>query len=60
MEKSMEIMDTMIMRKINFMSLQGIKWTCEKAKELDNSRIKLWYTRKVRLRNRMEIILNKE
>lgn len=36
-EKSMEILDTMIRRKINFMFLQETKWTGEKEKKLDNS-----------------------
>ena len=44
--KSMEIVDVMVRRKINFMCLQETKWTSEKAKELDNSGFKLWYTGK--------------
>lgn len=43
----MEIVYAMVRRKINFMCLQEIKWTCEKAKDLNNSRFKLWYTQKV-------------
>ncbi|KAL5186030.1 Craniofacial development protein 2 [Glycine soja] len=49
--KSIEIVDVMVRRKINFMCLQETKWTGEKAKELDNSGFKLWYTGKIRLRN---------
>lgn len=44
----------------NFMCLQEIKWTAEKAEELDNSKFKFWYTRKVRIRNGMGIIVDSE
>ena len=56
----MEIVDVMVGRKINFMCLQETKWTGEKAKELDNSGFKLWYTGKIRLRNGVGIIVDKE
>ncbi|KAH1264626.1 Craniofacial development protein 2 [Glycine max] len=58
--KSMKIVDVMVRRKINFMCLQETKWTGEKAKELDNSGFKLWYTGKIRLRNGVGIIVDKE
>lgn len=44
---SMEIVDIMVMRNINFMCLEETKWTGEKAKHLDNSGFKLWYTGKL-------------
>ncbi|KAH1193556.1 Craniofacial development protein 2 [Glycine max] len=58
--KSMEIVDVMVRRKINFMCLQETKWTGEKAKELDNSGFKLWYTGKIKSRNGVGIIVDKE
>ncbi|KAL5166906.1 Craniofacial development protein 2 [Glycine soja] len=58
--KSMEIVDVMVRRKINFMCLQETKWTGEKAKELDSSGFKLWYTGKIRSRNGVGIIVDKE
>ncbi|KAH1221829.1 Craniofacial development protein 2 [Glycine soja] len=58
--KSMEIVDVMVRRKINFMCLQETKWTGEKAKELDKSGFKLWYTGKIRSRNGVGIIVDKE
>ncbi|KAL5193749.1 LINE-1 retrotransposable element ORF2 protein [Glycine soja] len=58
--KSIEIVDVMVRRKINFMCLQETKWTGEKAKELDNSGFKLWYTGKIRSRNGVGIIVDKE
>lgn len=39
--KYMEIMETMIKRKINCMCLQETKWTGEKEKELENLGFKL-------------------
>jgi len=58
--KSMEVVDTMIRRRINFMCLQETKWVGKKAKELDSSRFKLWYTGEVRSRNGIGIIVDKE
>ncbi|KAL4359122.1 hypothetical protein AHAS_Ahas08G0045800 [Arachis hypogaea] len=42
----MEVVETMIRRKINIMCLQETKWVGAKARELDTSGFKLWYTRK--------------
>ena len=58
--KSMEIVDIMVRSKINFMCLKETKWTSEKAKELDNSGYKLWYTKRVRSRNVVGIIVDKK
>ncbi len=57
--KSMEIVDTMIRRRINFMCLQETKWVGEKAKELDTSGFKLWYAGKAKSRNGVGIIVDK-
>jgi len=38
------------------MCLQDTKWVGEKAKELDNSCFKPWYTEKVRSKNGIDII----
>jgi len=56
----MEVVDTMIRRRINFMCLQETKWVGKKAKELDSSGFKLWYTDEVRSRNGAGIIVDKE
>lgn len=42
------------------MCLQETKWTCEKEKELNDYGFKLWYIGKVRSRNGLGIILDKE
>ena len=42
------------------MCLQETKWVGKKAKELDSSGFKLWYTGEVRSRNRVGIIVDKE
>ena len=57
--KAMEVVDTMIRRRINIMCLQETKWVGTKAKELDTSGFKLWYTGKVRAKNGVGIIVDK-
>lgn len=52
--------DVVVERKINFMCLQETKCTGEKVKELDNSGFKLWYIAKVRSKNGVVIIMDKE
>jgi exonuclease III len=42
------------------MCLQEIKWVGGKAKELDSLGFKLWYIGKVRARNGVGIIVDKE
>ena len=49
----------MIRRRINIMCLQETKWVGTKAKELDTSGFKLWYTGKVRAKNGVGIIVDK-
>jgi len=56
----MEIVDDMIRRKINFICQQETKWMGEKEKELDSSRFKHWYIEKVRSKNSVGIIVDKE
>jgi exonuclease III len=56
----MEIADIMITRRINLMCLQETMRVAEKAKELDSSGFKLWYTGIVRSRNGVCIIVDKE
>ena len=58
--KSMEVVDTMTRRKINIMCLQETKWVGAKARELDTSGFKLWYTGKVKNRNGVGIIVDKQ
>ncbi|QHN86760.1 TIR-NBS-LRR type disease resistance protein [Arachis hypogaea] len=56
----MEVVDTMTMRKINIMCIQETKWVSAKGKELDTSGCKLWYTGKVKNRNVVGIIVDKQ
>ena len=57
--KSMEVVDTRTRRKINIMCLQETQWVGAKARELDTSGFKLWYTGKVKNRNGVGIIVDK-
>ena len=42
------------------MCLQKTKWVEAKVKELDTSRFRLWYIRKVRAKNGVSIIVDKK
>ena len=42
--KLRELVDTSIRRRVNILCVQEIKWKGQKAKEVDNTGFKLWYT----------------
>ena len=56
--KSMEVVDVMIMRGNNIMSLQQMQWVRDKAKTLTESRYKLWYLGKDHSRNGVGIMMD--
>ncbi len=58
-EKLMEIVDTMIMRRINIVRLQETKWVGDKSREIEHTRYKLWYTGRGKNRNGVGIIIDK-
>jgi hypothetical protein len=41
-----ELVDTAIRRRVNILCVHETKWTGQKAKEVENTGIKLWYTGK--------------
>ncbi|KAM1129870.1 hypothetical protein ACFX19_045301 [Malus domestica] len=57
--KSMEVVEVMVRRRINIMCLQETKWVGRKAKDLENSGFKLWYSGTNRTRNGVGIIVDK-
>ena len=57
--KSMEVVEVMLRRMINIMCLQETKWVGLKAKDLENSGFKLWYSGTNRTRNGVGIIVDK-
>ncbi|KAM1225087.1 hypothetical protein ACFX2G_044844 [Malus domestica] len=57
--KSMEVVEVMVRRRINIMCLQETKWVGCKAKDLENSGFKLWYSGTNRTRNGVGIIVDK-
>jgi exonuclease III len=44
--KLRELVDTAIRRRVNILCVQETKWTGQKAKEVENTSFKLWYTGK--------------
>ncbi|KAM1334369.1 hypothetical protein COP2_010404 [Malus domestica] len=55
----MEVVEVMVRRRINIMCLQATKWVGLKAKDLENSGFKLWYSGTNRTRNGVGIIVDK-
>ena len=58
--KTIELVETMKRRRVNIMCLQETKWVGEKAKVLDTSGYKLWYTGKHKTKNGVGIIVDSE
>jgi hypothetical protein len=54
-----ELVDTVIRRHINILCVQETKWTGQKVKEVENTGFKLWYTRKERSKNGVDILIDK-
>ena len=46
-DKLRELVDTTTRRRVNILCIQETKWKGQKAKEVDNTSFKLWYTRTV-------------
>jgi exonuclease III len=57
--KLRELVDTVIRRRVNILCIQETKWTGQKAKEVENTSFKLWYTGKKRSRNGVGILIDK-
>jgi hypothetical protein len=57
--KTRELVDTMIRRRISIACLQETKWVGEKAREIEDTGYKLYYTGKDRHRNGVGIIVDK-
>jgi exonuclease III len=59
MGKLREIVDTMIRRRVNILCVQETKWNWQKAKEVEDTGFKLWYTGTTANKNGVGIVLNK-
>ena len=57
--KGMELVDTLIRRRVNIACLQETKWIGSKAKELENAGYKIYYTGLDRRRNDVSIVVDK-
>jgi hypothetical protein len=57
--KLRELVDTAIRRCVNILCVQEIKWTGQKAKKVENTGFKLWYTGKERNKNGVGILIDK-
>ncbi|KAJ3706103.1 hypothetical protein LUZ61_009808 [Rhynchospora tenuis] len=57
--KLRELVNTAIRRRVNILCVQETKWTSQKAKEVENTGFKLWYTGQERGRNGVGILIDK-
>jgi exonuclease III len=57
--KLREIVDTMIMWRVNILCVQEMKWKGQKAKEVEDTGFKLWYTGTTANKNGVGIVLDK-
>ena len=57
--KLRELVDTATRRRVNILCVQETKWKGQKAKEVDNTGFKLWYTGTVANRNRVGVLIDK-
>jgi exonuclease III len=57
--KLREIVDTMIRRRVNILCVQETKWKGQKAKEVEDTGFKLWYTGNTSTKNGVGIVLDK-
>jgi exonuclease III len=47
------------MRRVNILCVHETKWTGQKAKEVENTSFKLWYTGKEQSKNGVGILIDK-
>jgi hypothetical protein len=57
--KLRELVDTMIRRRVNILCVQETKWKGQKAKEVEDTGFKLWYTGTTSTKNGVGNVLNK-
>jgi exonuclease III len=57
--KLREVVDIIIRRRVNILCVQEIKWKGQKAKEVQDTGFKLWYTGNTSTKNGVSIVLDK-
>jgi hypothetical protein len=57
--KLREVVDTMIRQRVNILCIQETKWKGQKAKEVEDTDFKLWYTGNMTTMNGVGIVLDK-
>ena len=57
--KLRELAATMVRRRVNILCVQETKWNGQKAKEVDNTGFKLWYTGTTLDRNGVGVSIDK-
>jgi hypothetical protein len=57
--KLREVVDIMIRRRVNILCVQEMKWKGQKAKEVEDTGFKIWYTGNTSTKNGVGIVLDK-
>ena len=57
--KLRELVDTAVRRRVNIFYVQETKWKGQKAKEVDNTDFKLWYTGTTSNKNGVGVLIDK-
>ena len=57
--KLRELVDTAVRRRVNILCVQETKWKGQKAKEVDNTGFKLWYTGTTSNKNGVGVLIDK-
>jgi exonuclease III len=57
--KLREVVDTMIRQRVNILYVQETKWKGQKAKEVEDTGFKLWYTGNTATKNGVGVVLDK-
>ena len=60
LSKWIELVDTLIRMRVNITCLQETKWVGSKAKELENTGYKIYYTGLDRRKNGVGIVMDKD
>jgi exonuclease III len=58
-DKLRKVVDTMIRRRVNILCIQETKWKGQKAKEVEDTGFKLWYTDTTATKNGIGIVIDK-
>lgn len=57
--KLRELVDAAIRMRVNIICVQETRWACQKAREVENTGFKLWYSGSTGTRNGVGVLIDK-